>query len=158
MSYNIYRQEREALENAFARRLLIEYNIKEVTTQRQAKNGTREFEFPVSCFSKQMIKWNGADRLPKDRLRMAVFKSGYVRKQNGGWSPYQINKVYKQNKQWTYIKDEKLYTSKWISQARELIGSQMARMNYMLQYYLKNYAKSSSKNGGWNDKVYKWKQ
>ena len=158
MSYNIYRQEREALENAFARRLLIEYNIKEVTTQRQAKNGTREFEFPVSCFSKQMIKWNSADRLPKDRLRIACFKSGYVRKQNGAWSPYQINKVYKQNKQWMYIKDGELYTSKWISQARELIGSQMARMNYMLQFYLKNYAKSPNKNGGWNDKVYKWKQ
>ena len=158
MSYNIYRQEREALENAFARRLLVEYNIKEVTTQRQAKNSTREFEFPVSCFSKQMIKWNSADRLPKDRLRIACFKSGYVRKQNGAWSPYQINKVYKQNKQWMYIKDGELYTSKWIGQARELIGSQMARMNYMLQYYIKNYAKSPNKNGGWNDKVYKWKQ
>ena len=158
MSYNVYRLEREALENAFARRLLVEYNIKEVTTQRQAKNGTREFEFPVSCFSKQMIKWNSADRLPKDRLRIACFKSGYVRKQNGAWTPYQINKVYKQNKQWMYIKDGELYTSKWISQARELIGSQMARMNYMLQFYLKNYAKSPNKNGGWNDKVYKWKQ
>ena len=141
MSYNIYRLEREALENAFARRLLVEYNIKEVTTQRQAKNGTREFEFPVSCFSKQMIKWNSADRLPKDRLRIACFKSGYVRKQNGAWSPYQINKVYKQNKQWMCIKDGELYTSKWISQARELIGSQMARMNYMLEYYIKNYKK-----------------
>ena len=158
MSYNVYRLEREALENAFARRLLVEYNIKEVTTQRQAKNDTREFEFPVSCFSKQMIKWNSADRLPKDRLRIACFKSGYVRKQNGAWTPYQINKVYKQNKQWMYIKDGELYTSKWISQARELIGSQMARMNYMLQYYIKNYAKSPNKNGGWNDKVYKWKQ
>ena len=158
MSYNVYRLEREALENAFARRLLVEYNIKEVTTQRQAKNSTREFEFPVSCFSKQMIKWNSADRLPKDRLRIACFKSGYVRKQNGAWTPYQINKVYKQNKQWMYIKDGELYTSKWISQARELIGSQMARMNYMLQYYIKNYAKSPNKNGGWNDKVYKWKQ
>ena len=70
---------------------------------------------------------------------MAVFKSGYVRKQNGGWSPYQINKVYKQNQQWMYIRDGELYTSKWIGQARELIGSQMARMNYMLQYYIKNY-------------------
>ena len=159
MSYNVYRLEREALENAFARRLLVEYNIKEVTTQRQAKNDTREFEFPVSCFSKQMIKWNkGKCELPKDRLRIAVFKSGYVRKQNGGWSPYQINKVYKQNMQWMYIRDGELYTSKWISQARELIGSQMARMNYMLQFYLKNYAKSPNKNGGWNDKVYKWKR
>ena len=137
---NIYRQQREALENAFARRLLLDYNIKEVTTQKQAKNGTREFEFPVSCFSKQMIKWNkGKCELPKDKLRMAVFKSGYVRKQNGAWSPYQINPVYKQNQRWMYIRDGELYTSKWIGQARELIGSQMARMNYMLKYYLKNY-------------------
>ena len=139
---NKYRLEREALENAFARRLLLDYNIKEVTTQRQAKNGTREFEFPVSCFSKQMIKWNkGRCELPKDKLRMAVFKSGYVRKQNGAWSPYQINPVYKQNQRWMYIRDGELYTSKWIGQARELIGSQMARMNYMLKYYLKNYAR-----------------
>ena len=139
---NIYRQQREALENAFARRLLLDYNIKEVTTQKQAKNGTREFEFPVSCFSKQMIKWNkGKCELPKDKLRIAVFKSGYVRKQNGAWSPYQINPVYKQNQRWMYIRDGELYTSKWIGQARELIGSQMARMNYMLKYYLKNYAR-----------------
>ena len=139
---NKYRLEREALENAFARRLLLDYNIKEVTTQKQAQNGTREFEFPVSCFSKQMIKWNkGKCELPKDKLRMAVFKSGYVRKQNGAWSPYQINPVYKQNQRWMYIRDGELYTSKWIGQARELIGSQMARMNYMLKYYLKNYAK-----------------
>ena len=137
---NKYRQEREALENAFARRLLIEYDIREVTTQRQAKNGTREFEFPVSCFSKQMIKWNkGKCELPKDKLRIAVFKSGYVRKQNGAWSPYQLNPVYKQNQRWMYIRDGELYTSKWIGQARELIGSQLARMNYMLNYYLKNY-------------------
>ena len=139
---NKYRQEREALENAFARRLLIEYDIREVTTQRQAKNGTREFEFPVSCFSKQMIKWNkGKCELPKDKLRIAVFKSGYVRKQNGAWSPYQINPVYKQNQRWMYIRDGELYTSKWIGQARAKIGSQLARMNYMLNYYLKNYAK-----------------
>jgi len=136
---NKYRLEREALENAYARRLLVEYNIKEVTTQRQAKNGTREFQFPVSCFSRQMRKYNGEDRLPKTRLRMATFKNGYVRKQNGAYSPYQINKVYKQNQQWMYIRDGELYTNKWISQARELIGSQMARMNYMLQYYIKNY-------------------
>ena len=38
MSYTKYRQEIEALENAYARRLLIEYDIREVTTQRQAKN------------------------------------------------------------------------------------------------------------------------
>jgi len=51
MAYKQWKLEQEALENAFARRLLVEYNIKEVTTQRQAKNGTREFEFPVSATS-----------------------------------------------------------------------------------------------------------
>ena len=55
MSYTKYRQEREALENAYARRLLIEYGIREVTTQRQAKNGTREFEFPVSTYALSLI-------------------------------------------------------------------------------------------------------
>tara|TARA_B100001250_G_C19814586_1_gene797627 strand:- start:4274 stop:4702 length:429 start_codon:yes stop_codon:yes gene_type:complete len=138
---NKYKLERLALEDAFARRMLLDYDIREVTTRRQALNETREFEFPVSCFSKQMIKWNGVNALPKDKLRMAVFKSGYVRKQNGAWSPYQINPVYKQNQRWMYIRDGELYTSKWVGQARELIGSQLARMNYMLNYYLKNYAK-----------------
>ena len=138
---NKYKLERLALEDAFARRLLIEYNIREVTTQKQAKNETREFEFPVTCWTKQVIKWNNGKKPDEDRLRIAVFKSGYVRKQNGAWTPYQINPVYKQNQRWMYIRDGELYTSKWVGQARELIGSQLARMNYMLQYYLRNYAK-----------------
>ena len=135
---NKYKLERLALEDAFARKLLIEYNIREVTTQKQAKNETREFEFPVTCWTKQVIKWNNGKKPNEDRLRIAVFKSGYVRKQNGAWTPYQINPVYKQNQRWMYIRDGELYTSKWVGQARELIGSQLARMNYMLQYYLRN--------------------
>ena len=138
---NKYKLERLALEDAFARRLLIEYNIREVTTQKQAKNETREFEFPVTCWTKQVIKWNNGKKPTQEKLRIAVFKSGYVRKQNGAYSPYQINPVYKQNQRWMYIRDGELHTSKWVGQARELIGSQLARMNYMLQYYLRNYAK-----------------
>ena len=157
MSYNVYRLEREALENAFARRLLVEYNIKEVTTQIQAKNGTREFEFPVSSLSPK-TRYGNVDPTIFPKLRIAVFKSGYVRKQNGCWSPYQINPTYKRNERWMYIKDSELYTRKYIAQARTLIGSQMARMNYMLQYYLKNYKESPARNGMWNEKVYKWKQ
>ena len=136
---NIYRQQREALENAFARRLLIEYDIREVTTQRQAKNGTREFEFPVTCWTKQVIKWNKGRKPNNDKLRIACFKNGYVRKQNGCWSPYQLNKQYKQNRRYTLLIDGKLETRKSFTTARELIWSQLARMNYMLEYYLKNY-------------------
>ena len=138
---NEYRRQRLALEDAFARRMLLDYDIREVTTQKQAKNETREFEFPVTCWTKQVIKWNRGEKPTQERLRIAVFKSGYVRKQNGAWCPYQINPVYKQNQKWMYIRDGELYTSKWIGQARARIGSQLARMNYMLQYYLKNYAK-----------------
>ena len=136
---NEYRRQRLALEDAFARKMLLDYDIREVTTQRQAKNGTREFEFPVTCWTKQVIKWNGGRKPTEDKLRIAVFKSGYVRKQNGSWSPYQLNPTYKRNERWMYLGDGELVTRKYIAQARTLIGSQLARMNYMLQYYLKNY-------------------
>ena len=139
---NKYKLERLALEDAFARRMLLDYDIREVTTQRQAKNGTREFKFPVSCFSKRMRTWNGVDRLPKDRLRMAIFKNGYVRKQNGAYCPYPINKRYRQNVQHTLltIKGE-LKTRRYNTLAYEIIHESIAMMNYMLNYYLKNYAK-----------------
>ena len=145
MSYTKYRQEREALENAYARRLMIEYGIREVTTQRQAKNGTREFEFPVSTYAntneyyKKWLKSQGRSLKDTPRLRIACFKSGYVRKQNGTYSPYQLNKTYNQNSRQMFLIDGKLEIRKYIGKARTLIWSQLARMNYMLEYYLKNY-------------------
>ena len=68
-----WKQEQEALENAFVRQLLIKYNIKETTTQRQAKNGTREFEFPVPA-----RKYHAMNKLviSKERLRLACFTTG----------------------------------------------------------------------------------
>ena len=124
-----WRQEQKAFEDAYARRLLIEYNIREVTTQRQAKNGTREFEFPVKT------KWK------KELLRLACFKSGYVRKQNDTHSPYQLNKTYKQNVRWTLLTENGLETKEYISIARAKIWSGLARMNYMLEYYKRNWLK-----------------
>jgi len=124
-----WREEKQALEDAFARRLLVEYNIREVTTQRQAKNGTREFEFPVKT------KWK------KEPLRLACFKSGYVRKQNDTSSPYQLNKTYKQNVRWTLLTENGLETKEYISIARAKIWSGLARMNYMLEYYKRNWLK-----------------
>jgi len=131
-----YKQEQQALEDAYARRLLIEYNIREVTTQRQAKNGTREFEFPVPCHLKYYKN--------KGNLRLAVFKSGVVRKQNGTYSPYQLNKQYKQNRRYTYLTEDGLVTRESTSIARALIYSQIARLNYMLEYYLKNYKQNTT--------------
>ena len=131
MTYKTWKLEQEALENAFARRLLVEYNIKEVTTQRQAKNGTREFEFPVPCHPKYYYSVGN--------FRLAVFKSGYIRKQNGCSNPYQINKTYKQEHRYTFLGENGLYDTKSIQTARQKVYTQIARLNYMLEYYLNNY-------------------
>lgn len=134
-----WQKEQEALENAFARALLIEYNIREVTTQRQAKNGTREFEFPVPCHPKHYYSVGN--------LRLACFKSGTVRKQNGTYSPYQLNKQYKQNRRTTFLTENGLETNEYIGTARALIWSQLARMQYMLEYYLRNYKQNTNNVG-----------
>ena len=133
-----WKQEQEMLENAYVRQLLIKHNIKEVTTQRQAINGTREFEFPVPA---RYRYYNGKLQASKGRLRLACFKTGYVRNQNSCSSNYQLNKQYKQNVRWTYLTKNGLETRKYTQTARALIYSGLARLNYMLEYYLKNYAK-----------------
>jgi hypothetical protein len=140
-----YQLQQKYLEADFVFNLLTKYNIKEVTTQRQAKNGTREFEFPVPCYTKQRLEWfksKNYDLNEIPRLRIAVFKSGYVRKQNGAYKPYQLNPQYKQNQKWVWQKENgEIYVQNSMGYARALIWSPITRLNYMLKYYLKNYAK-----------------
>ena len=139
-----YQLQQKYLEADFVFNLLTKYNIKEVTTQRQAKNGTREFEFPVPCYTKQRLKWFKSKNYNlKDlpRLRIASFKSGYVRKQNGAYTAYQINPQYKQNQKWVWQKENgEIYVQDSVNYARALIWSPITRLNFMLQYYLRNYA------------------
>ncbi len=134
-------------ENDFVKSMLVDYGIREVTTLRQAKNGTREFEFPVPSFSRQRLKYYTKHSNPsckvKDlpRLRIASFKSGYVRKQNGAMRAYQLNPVYEQNYRCVWQRDNgDLYTSTGVNRARALIHSPIVRLNYILKFYLKNYA------------------
>ena len=137
MAYKQWKLEQEALENAFARRLLVEYNIKEVTTQRQAKNGTREFEFPVSATSPKTRYTNYKS---KNKLRLAVYKSGYVRNVNSCSSNYQLNPVYKSERRQMFLTEEgKLKTYIYDSITRVKIWNTMARMKFMLDFYLKNH-------------------
>ena len=140
-----YQAEQFMLEEQFVKRMLIDYDIREITTQRQAKNGTREFEFPVPCYSKQRLEWfkykkYNLKELP--RLRIASFKSGYVRKQNGAYKPYQLNPQYQQNQKWVWQRENgEIYISDAVCNARALIYSPITRLNFILKYYLKNYAK-----------------
>jgi hypothetical protein len=132
-------EERQMLEDSYARRLLIEHNIKEVTTQRQAKNGTREFEFPCPASPYYQSNKKGYAK----RLRLAVFESGYVRRQNGTTDrAYQINPQYKQQTRVVHMDASgKIKVKEFTSNARALIHNPLTRMVYMLNYYLKNYKK-----------------
>ena len=140
-----YQAEQFMLEEKFVKRMLIDYDIREITTQRQAKNSTREFEFPVPCYSKQRLEWfkrkkYNLKELP--RLRIASFKSGYVRKQNGAYTAYQLNPQYQQNQKWVWQRENgEIYISNAVCNARALIYSPLTRLNFILKYYLKNYAK-----------------
>jgi hypothetical protein len=147
-----YQIEQKYLEANFVFELLTKYNIREVTTQKQAKNETREFEFPVPSFSKERLNYYTKHSNPKckvkdlPRLRLACFKSGYVRKQNGADRAYQLNPTYTQNQRYVWMRkgdfteSSELYISKGMTKARALIHSPIVRLNYMLNYYLKNYA------------------
>ena len=145
MSKTTWQLKNEALENAFARRLLVEYNIKEVTTQRQAKNETRVFEFPVPS---RYFNLKGERFASKIRLRLACFKSGYVRNQNSCSSNYQLNPVYKQEQRQIFLTDKgSLQTLVYNGYTRTKIWNSMARLKFMLDFYIRNYNVNTITNG-----------
>ena len=132
-----WKQEQQMLEDSFARALLIEHNIKEITTQRQAKNGTREFEFPVP--SRRPRKVYGVLAYDVNKLKLACFESGYVRNQNSCYSNYQLNPTYKREKRYVFLENNKTITRKYTTISRAKIYSGMARLKFMLEFYLRNY-------------------
>ena len=115
-----WRQRRVELVDLFAKRMFIEYNIKEMTTDRQKKNGTRQFVLP-----------NG------DQL--ASYTSGYVRRCNSSDRIYQLNKVYKQHQRYTVINGGELKTMKYTAYARQLINDPLARLMYIVDFCKRNY-------------------
>jgi hypothetical protein len=94
-------------------------DIKEVTTPRQALNGTREFELPIK------YRWG-------KNIRLASFKTGYVRNQNSCHSAYQLNKTKRYQTEWD--KERNFYSIK-----RILIPNEQDRLEYLISYCLKNY-------------------
>jgi len=56
-------------------------DIRDVSTDRQDKNGTIVWRLPIKNNHK-----------PTSFIEVASFKTGYVRNQNSGYSNYQLNK------------------------------------------------------------------
>ena len=107
--------------------------IKEISTYRQQKNGTRIFQLPIKKYGKY--------------IEVGSFKSGYVRRMNGGHTPYQLNKCepnveYHPEYKWCEIQETSLRTGKYfkyIGKNRVLIPHEVDRIEYLITYCLKNY-------------------
>lgn len=100
-------------------------NIKDVTTDRQKKNGTTVFEFD-----------NTGDPYGPNELRFAEYKTGYVRSLNG-YCCYQINK--KKSKQKSYTSYDGKTNYYRCTSERILIPKRKDRLEFLLKFLLKNY-------------------
>ena len=106
---------------------------KEITTSIQKKNGTRIFELPI-------LKHGS-------KIQVGSFKSGYVRRMNGCYTPYQLNKCepnteYHSERRWCEIQKTSLRTGKYfkyIGKKRILIPNETDRIQHLITYCLKNY-------------------
>jgi len=107
--------------------------IKEITTRRQMKNGTIILELPI-------LKYGS-------KIQVGSFESGYVRRMNGGYTPYQLNKCepsveYYKDYKWCETRDEQYFTGKYnkfVGKRRILIDDEYDRINYLITFCLKNY-------------------
>jgi len=117
-----WKKEQLQLENAYALAMLHEDGIVEITTQRQWRNGTRQFKLPTGQL-------------------LATYKSGYVRRCDSSDRVYQLNPKYKTKTRWVFLTENGLETKEYDTWARAIIYSRLARLNFILKYYLKNYAK-----------------
>ena len=81
-----WQKEQFMLEEQFVKRMLIDYDIREITTRRQAKNGTRQFKMPTG-------------------QEIASYKSGMVRRCDSSDRIYQLNPKYKTKTRWVFLTD-----------------------------------------------------
>ena len=99
--------------------------IMDITTTRQAKNGTIVWKLP--------IKNEYGGKL----IEVASFKTGYVRNQNSAYSNYQLNKQIDGKPE--YYKLSNGDYRKYVGKERVLIPLEIDRLEYLISYCLKNY-------------------
>ena len=124
-------------------RMLQFLDIQEITTKRQEANGTREFELPIKD------AWTGR------KIRVASFKTGYVRNQNSASSNYQLNKQI--NGEPEYFKLSNGDYRKYTGKVRVLIPNEQDRLEYLISYCLKNYYIKHANQVADGEFVPKWK-
>ena len=104
---------------------------KEITTERQEKNGTRIFQLPIKKYGQY--------------IEVGSFESGYVRRMNGGYTPYQLNKCEPNVEYWPeykWVNEKQIKTGKYnkfVGKRRIRIDNEVDRIEYLITYCLKNY-------------------
>ena len=104
--------------------------IKDITTERQYKNGTIAWRLPIKN------EWPGNQK-NATFIEVASFKTGYVRNQNSAYSNYPLNKQVDSEPRYYKLSngDYRKYTLK----ERVLIPIEIDRLEYLISYCLKNY-------------------
>ena len=108
---------------------------KDISTKRQRRNGTQIFELPIKMGR------------GKSNIKVGSFKSGYVRRMNGCYTPYQLNKCspyteYFKDYKWNEESTEQKWTGKYrkyVGKQRVVIPNEVDRLNYLISYCLKNF-------------------
>ena len=117
--------------------------IKEITTDRQKKQGTQVFKLPMKAYVGQ--KW-------EEPVILATYKSGYVRRLltnsgvYGGTGMYQLNKRYEGEpeyyKSYKWVGDEQVWDGKYrkfTTRKCKLRPNEVDRLQYLLDYAIKNW-------------------
>ena len=103
--------------------------IEDVTSKRQAKNGTRVWKLPIKDQDSGIL------------IEVASFKTGYVRNQGKSTrSNFQLNKRCESEPDYYKIErnGETLYR-KFTTRTCKLIPIEIDRLEYLISYCLKNY-------------------
>ena len=124
--------------------------MKEITTNRQEKNGTRIFQLPIKKYG-QFIE-------------VGSFESGYIRRMNGCYTPYQLNKCegvdhYYKDYKWNENFTKQTFTgkyNKYVGKKRILIPNEVDRLEYLISYCLKNYYINQANQVENGEFVHKW--
>jgi len=129
-------------------------NITDVSTSRQAMNGTIVWKLPIKNYNSG-----------KTNIEVASFSTGYVRNQNSGYSNYQLNKrcesepQYYKDYKWNDDYSKQTFTGKYqkfTTRGCELIPNELDRLEYLIKYCLKNYYIKNANQVAEGSYVSKW--